>query len=460
MRGSVSRIARRYLLLLIVGVASAFAPVTLAHAAEPASGTVDGTTAQVTWSGGPLVFTTLGTGCQPVAGPTCDVFELTIGALPADAPDVVISGAAESPGDILWLYVYGPDGTLVAEDTNLGANPRAILRRPPPGTYSVRFEALLGSQPTVSYKALAARADAGPAPDAEVPCTGEDGGLGPPPQEVLDATLQDPGHEVRLDVLVLLDGVDEGFARSFFETVAIPYQELDIRVAATFRSVPEGAITSDVTTEIIDQTKNLLPRRRVPDEFDVVELLTHRDIEALGLKAVAGQAECIGGARYKEHSFNVSEAQQDVDQAGVTFGPLRLVPHFAAKITAHEIGHLFGGQHHFANCVEGLHSDAATGGDSSPCSLMFNSADFIALRFGTVNGRIVRGYALMYAAANDAVAAPPADPAVTSGSPDGARAEGSVASAPRHPATGGAGAPLLAAALFVAAFGVRSRLKR
>lgn len=58
----------------------------------------------------------------------------------------------------------------------------------------------------------------------------------------------------------------------------------------------EGESRSEETTEIIEQTKDLLPSRRVPDEFDVVELLTNRNIEALGVDAVAGQAECIGGA--------------------------------------------------------------------------------------------------------------------------------------------------------------------
>ena len=205
----------------------------------------------------------------------------------------------------------------------------------------------------MSYEAVAAATDAGEAPDPEVPCTGDDGGLGPPPQQVLDAALADDGSTVRLDVLVLLDGVSEAFAASFFERVALPYAELDIEVVPTFRTVPDGAITSNVTTEIIDQAKDLVPDRRVPAEFDVVELLTHRNIEALGLDAVAGQAECIGGAAYKEHSFNVSEAQEGTDQAGARFGPVLLVPDVAAKITAHEIGHLFGGQHHFAQLRRG-----------------------------------------------------------------------------------------------------------
>ena len=387
--------------LVLVGVVAlavlGLAPT--ANAATPAGGTVDSGHPQVTWSGGPLLFSTLGTGCKPKT-PQCDVYTLTIGALPAGAADVLVNAAARNATDVLSLYVYGPGGALVGQDTELTANPRVVLRRPAAGTYSVRVEALLGSGP-VSYDGLAAATDAGAPPDEEVPCTGDDAGLGPPPADVLQAALADDGRRVRLDVLVLLDGVSQEFAASFFQTVALPYAELDIDVVPTFQAVPDGAITSDVTTEIIDQAKDLVPGRRVPDEFDVVELLTHRNITALGLDAVAGQAECIGGAAYKEHSFNVSEAQEDVDQSGIKFGPVTLVPDVAAKITAHEIGHLFGGQHHFANCVEGFRADEFTTRDSSPCSLMFNSADFIALHFGTVNGKIIRGYALTYAAAND-----------------------------------------------------------
>lgn len=387
-------------LIAVVGLALSIAVVASADAADPGVGYVDSSRTRTEWQGGPLPFTTLGTGCEPVI-PTCDVFELNIGQLSPRQPDVAIAGRAKMGSDVLALYVYGPDGTQVAKDDALTANPHVDLRSPAPGKYSVRFEAMIGLGNLVEYTASATVTAAGPAPDVEVPCTDELAGLGPPPQAVLQAALDDDGRNVDLDILVLLDGVSEGFARTFFEKVGEPYAALNITVKPVFQAVPAGAITSDVTTEIIDQTRDLLPGRRVPDAFDVVELLTHRDITALGLNAVAGQAKCIGGAAFKEHSFNVSEAQENIDQAGVAFGPVVLIPDYAAKITAHEIGHLYGGQHHFANCAEGIDPAKVVGVDSSPCTLMFNSADFIALKFGTVNGRIVRGYALLYSAAND-----------------------------------------------------------
>ena len=91
-------------------------------------------------------------------------FDLTIGSLPADAPDVVISGAAGNGGDVLSLHVYGPTGGLVAADTALTANPRVALRDVAPGTYTVEenctgtvtfadgpaFDAFVASQSLVS----------------------------------------------------------------------------------------------------------------------------------------------------------------------------------------------------------------------------------------------------------------------------------------------------------------------
>jgi hypothetical protein len=326
---------------------------------------------------------------------------------------VVISAQAAAPTDVITIDVYGPDGTVVGDSgAELSATPGVVLRDPTPGTYSVRVEALLGTGP-VTYDATANVVDAGAPPAPEQPCNGDDAGLGPPPQEVLQAALDDDGRRVQLDVLVLLDGVDPAYAARFFEVVAEPYDELAIDVVPTFETVPDGTFVGVNSTDLIGQTQDLFPDRRVPAEYDIVELLTHRDIEALGQTAVAGQAKCIGGIAFDEHAFNVSEAQQTSDPAGIVLGPITLIPQQAAKITAHEMGHLLGGQHHFANCVEGALPGGVLDDDSSPCSLMFNSADFIALRFSSVNAPVVRGYALLHATANDTEPAPAADPAAT-----------------------------------------------
>ena len=69
----------------------------------------------------------------------------------------------------------------------------------------------------------------------------------------------------------------------------------------------------------------------------------------------------------------------------------------AAEVISHEIGHLMGAHHHYANCVEGnLSSDGP--GDLSPCTLMFNSVNNASLSFSSVEGAVVRGHAVNYAA--------------------------------------------------------------
>ena len=59
---------------------------------------------------------------------------------------------------------------------------------------------------------------------------------------------------------------------------------------------------------------------------------------------------------------------------------------------AHEIGHLMGGHHHQANCVESLLN---IGG--SPCTLMFNFIDLQSTAFSLLNGIVVRGHGQAYA---------------------------------------------------------------
>jgi hypothetical protein len=165
------------------------------------------------------------------------------------------------------------------------------------------------------------------------------------------------------------------------------------------------------TTDIIAAARSRYPDGKVPAQWDIVEVLTNKDVVALGQNAVAGQADCLGGLAYDTRSYEVSEATPPgFDEAGVPIGPVTLDAHVAAKITAHEMGHLLGGQHHYANCVEGIEPDQELSGDTAPCTLMFNAADFVSLKFGALNAKVVRGYALLYAGQNDDVVAPPVVP--------------------------------------------------
>ncbi|MDQ1713026.1 MAG: hypothetical protein QOE45_2476 [Frankiaceae bacterium] len=210
-----------------------------------------------------------------------------------------------------------------------------------------------------------------------------------------DTVLLDPddGRQIDLDVLVLLDGVDPAHAASVFADVTLPYAELNLRVVPTYQ-VADPPFTGTDTIGIINQARALFPDREVPAEYDMVEVLTSKNVTYLGDAAVAGQAYCVGGVSDRTWAYEVSEAGPPPTPSARGVGGPSL-PDFgakkAAKVTAHEMGHLFGGEHQYANCAE-----------SFPCTLMFYEANLISLHFGTVNGRIVRGYAVRFAAANDA----------------------------------------------------------
>ena len=142
----------------------------------------------------------------------------------------------------------------------------------------------------------------------------------------------------------------------------------------------------------IDQGKALFGGAR-PAGSDVVLVLTSKNIEADGAEQVVGMADCIGGVAFAENAFAVSEVQAE---DAVPFGPVTLFSDLWAKVAAHEIGHLLGAHHHYANCVEG-NTDIATG-DGSPCTLMINDVGLASLGFSTLNGTVVRGHAEVYAA--------------------------------------------------------------
>ena len=109
-------------------------------------------------------------------------------------------------------------------------------------------------------------------------------------------------------------------------------------------------------------------------------------------------ANCIGGVAHDDRAFLVAEGHTPTNYA---IGPAVFGYDANPHVTAHEIGHLLGGQHHYANCVEGIspddvHQDSGEV-EGTPCTLMFNAADFLGGNFDTLNGTIVRGSVSRYA---------------------------------------------------------------
>lgn len=197
-----------------------------------------------------------------------------------------------------------------------------------------------------------------------------------------------PGSPVSLEVRVLLDGVSTDQGQAIFDLVSQSYAPVGMPVVPSFEAV---SFSGTDAQGLIDQAKAHFDGVR-PAGVDVVYVLTSKNITAIGTDAVAGLADCIGGVAFPEHAFAVGEV---LDPDSSNFGGLVLSDNLSAKVAAHEVGHLFGGHHHYANCVEGLLSEL--GSEISPCTLMFNDVGLASFNFGAVNSLVVRGHGEAYA---------------------------------------------------------------
>ena len=197
-----------------------------------------------------------------------------------------------------------------------------------------------------------------------------------------------PDGEVGLGVHVLLDGVSSADGQAIMGQINQSYDPLGTPVSLSFASVN---LDGTDAASLIEQSKDAVSGVP-PGGADVVYTLTSKDIELGGNTAVAGLADCIGGVAFPERAFAVGEVI-DPDQTAV--GPVVVAGSLSAKVAAHEVGHLMGGHHHYANCAEGLLSEL--GAELSPCTLMFNAVNTSSFNFSTLNSLVVRGHAEAYA---------------------------------------------------------------
>jgi hypothetical protein len=192
-----------------------------------------------------------------------------------------------------------------------------------------------------------------------------------------------------LDVRVLLDGVGASRGAAVFETAKRSYAPLGINLTPSFQSVNFSGTDAQ---GLINQSKALFGGSR-PAGIDIVYTLTSKDIQAGGNNAVAGLADCIGGVGFADRAFGVGE-NFSTDES-LAIGPTALARNLTAKVAAHEVGHLMGGHHHYANCGEGTLADPPPD-ELSPCTLMINAVDLASLNFSTPNGLVVRGHMEAY----------------------------------------------------------------
>ena len=378
-----------------------------AQGAAPESGTLSRKTKSVTWTGGP--FTTSNpVSCLGPSDPTCDHFLLRIGRLKkGTSVQIAIAAPAEDDYD---LFVYAPDGSEAGTSAQgTGEVETVTLANPVLGTYEVRVQPFLVT-PGSSYDGVARLVKGNPGEtgvDEEREC------LEPVPAALSPGPSPDDGVGIGLEVAVLSDGVPLSRAQEVVEVAKRSYAEVGVNlipVSFTSVSLADDGMTTDLddnpvpsgdAERLIADAKTHFGGAR-PAGADLVYLLTNKDIYVGGEEGgapddpgrnygVAGLADCIGGVRFPERAFAVGELF-DNEFSLFDTGTIRFYYEATAKILAHELGHLMGGHHHYANCVEGIPSELETS-DVSPCTLMSNFVDFQSLNFSAVNKAVVRGHA-------------------------------------------------------------------
>ena len=197
--------------------------------------------------------------------------------------------------------------------------------------------------------------------------------------EVTPGAVSVDDTPVTLGLRVVLDGVSAGQADAFVAAARSSYAPLNIALLVSYDSA--GFSSSD-GGQLINEVKAFYGGSR-PAGTHLVYVLTAKNLTDGGAfgDSLAGLADCIGGVAYPQNAFAVGEAD----------------PEIAAKVMAHELGHLLGAHHHYANCAEAL----PNGGDNV-CTLMINDVGLAALPFSTLNGTVVRGHAQLAGSASTA----------------------------------------------------------
>ncbi|HYI45183.1 MAG TPA: zinc-dependent metalloprotease family protein [Actinomycetota bacterium] len=235
---------------------------------------------------------------------------------------------------------------------------------------------------------LAGTTEAGPRSPVQIDA--QEDCLEPTPAAVAPRALSQEQDALSLDVLVLLDEVSLERGNEVMAKAQDAYTPLEIKLDYRFESVrfkPDEVVDDEAVIEsdkALEQAKKWTGGAR-PADTDVVYVLTDKK-----LSDAAGRADCIGGVRYPQFAYAVGENYKMEDLLGVFY------KNGTAKIAGHEIGHLMGAHHHYANCAEGS-SGAAEEVGPTPCTLMFNYMDFISLIFGQLEASVVRGHTMDFA---------------------------------------------------------------
>ena len=225
------------------------------------------------------------------------------------------------------------------------------------------------------------------------------------PAEVSAAGLTDDGHEVQLDMLVLLDGLTTHRGMAIVAAMQDAYAPLGAKLVPRFEEVtfpadgqsdpdPDGFSTPFIYTDKLFELAKAHVGGFRPWGTDLVYTVTSKELMSTGALggSVAGQADCIGGIRYPDVAFAIGESNPpEFEQPGNIVSA-----NFTAKVASHEVAHLLGAHHHYANCIEG-EKTALARLELSPCTMMFNDVGLISLHFGTLEASVIRGHLLAFA---------------------------------------------------------------
>lgn len=198
-----------------------------------------------------------------------------------------------------------------------------------------------------------------------------------------------PASTLAVRVLVVTERRDLKVARELFAQADRAYGPLGLRLVPKFRVVPPLPDLDGDHDAYMEWLKDMFGGRR-PAGSDIVYLATHHHLNSGGL------ADCIGGIADPRHAFAIGMLSFG-GLAGVSIDPDPGLPEgppvsdSGAKLTAHEIGHLFGAHHHYGGDCLGDSSEPGT------CDVMLSlSPQTLGLRFGLVNGAVVRDQAERY----------------------------------------------------------------
>ncbi len=381
------RLAHVARLGVVAMVAGLLVPGTSA-ATEPSSGTLTAESGPVAWTGGPFEASNRAV-CAGPTDPTCDHFLLTV-----DAPVgrvVQVAVAAGDPDEIYNFTVHAPDGRQVAAS---GWGDTVVVnfthhRFFPEGPYEIRVQpnaVAAGS----TYQGMARLSETMPDPkddclEAVPPMAGVRG-------------VTDDGSVLRLRLLVLLDqwgrrghpaspALDEETGRKIVEDAAVSYAPLGIELTARFEEIHA---TSAEVDDLFAAAKEHVGGSR-PDDVDIVYLMTRKNITRDGSSSVAGVADCIGGLEDPRRAFVIGQTIEPFE-----LGTLWFSLYGSAKVLAHEVGHLLGAHHHYANCVEGVPDELDEGG-VTPCTLMAPDLTLLSRTIGVGNTAVMRARVWAYA---------------------------------------------------------------